>query len=397
MWGTSLRWPPKERREGGLKVAFTMNDRKSKRRDAVLPASYVQRGVALPCTTPLLSYARLRATSGGNYDVLVPGLAGGGETYVIPINSLREVITLTVHDRALLEELRALRDLTPISIRSLAMRVGETGLAGPALVQRARFWRERETSDRPQIVVALIMEAIHQLAEGGLGADTLDKSKIATPEGLALAKKALSGYAASAQTTAETVFERLDTWAEIVLPVGAPDGSTMGYLQVLRTELETMADELTQWLVPEPPETAEMAQRTAVACREAAATAGRIVDRINAPARDMSEPLAAWSDTRKILKSDVLELAHVLDGWQRVRDFWYNIVDADRFAQRDTLERMAQHLPVLPAEATGVKPDVWQSLRESQERWSRTSEHGLRSELDQDTRDKLRHFRKEPV
>lgn len=368
-----------------------------KERSQILPPTFLKRGVFLPFTTPVLSYARIRRPQGGSLEILIPGLAGGAETYVIPYKVLPEVINLTVHDRALHEELVQLRDITPEKIRAVANRVAMTGLGGPGLAKRAKQEKLADAEQPTLILFNLIRKAILQLAPKHPGAADLDERAIASPEGMKLARDALGGYASSIGERGDKIYSRLERWSQAIAPVGAPDGNVVGYLMTLLVSVEGLSAELSKWLIQEPPETAEMAQRTVTAARASADKAREHLNAMDAKAENMAEPLREFDETEKKLKYDVERMALLLDGWQRVVDLWNHARAGDRFLQRDTLEAFAQQLPILPEEAAGDTQEMWELLRQSQTRWGRKSQHGIGSNLDQDTKDKLSQFRKEPV
>ncbi|MDF1749729.1 MAG: hypothetical protein P1V34_12740 [Alphaproteobacteria bacterium] len=368
-----------------------------KRNAPLLPETFEQRGVYIPFTTPILAYARLRRPIGGSLEILIPGLAGGSETYVIPYKVLPEVLNLFVHDRALHEELLHLRKISPSQVRQSANLVAMTGLGGPALAKRAKQEKKAELELPAIILFSLIRSAISQLAPSHPGVSELDEKKIATPEGLKLARDALGGYAQTIGERGDKIYGRLERWANALSPSGTSDGAVKGPLMTLLVALEDLTVDLSKWLIQEPPDTAEMAQRTVTAARAAAQRARDHLNAIAGLEENMAEPLRDFDETETKVISHVERMALMLDGWQRVIDLWEIGRSGDRFFQRDTLESFAQYLPILPLEAVGENAELWENLRKSQNRWSRNSEHRIDSGMDQETRAKLSSFRKEPV
>tara|TARA_A100000171_G_scaffold23507_1_gene21862 strand:+ start:3661 stop:4803 length:1143 start_codon:yes stop_codon:yes gene_type:complete len=368
-----------------------------KAKNPLLPETFEQRGVYVPFTTPILAYARLRRPIGGSLEVLIPGLAGGSETYIIPYKVLPDVLNLLVHDRALHEELLNLRKISPGRVRQSANLVAMTGLGGPALAKRAKQDRQSEQELPTLILFSLIRNAISQLAPSHPGVANLDGRQIATPEGLNLAREALGGYGQTIGESGNKIYARLERWANVLAPLGMSDGSIKGPLLILLTTLEDLTVELSKWLIQEPPDTAEMAQRTVTAARAAAQRARDHLNAIAEMEKAMAEPLRSFDETENKITLHIERISLMLDGWQRVIDLWEMGRDGDRFFQRDTLEGFAQYLPILPLEAVGENVELWENLRESQNRWGRTSEHGIDAGMDQETKAKLSKFRKEPV
>ena len=361
---------------------------------ATLPESFRQRGLAIPFTTRLVSFARYRRGAGGSADALVPGLGGGTDVYIIPFKQLPGLFPLSVYDRALHEQIALLTDPGPLDIRQTALDVAETGLAGPGPMRRAREWAEERRTLRERILFGLIRQAVAQLGDAGAQAKSMDAKTLASPEGIVAARDALKGFAADTGIDAGEIITRLETWADTVLPAGAPDGLGDGPLVRRIDEIEAMANALTQWLVNEPTDLAEMAQRTAMAGRRTAEMARVLVERLHAPAGAMAKPLAAWEDTQARMRTRIDRLAHLVDGWQRILDMWAMATRGDRIHQRDVLEILAPHVPVLPGDLAGGD-EFWRVLRESQLRWLKQSRVRVDSDLDSETREKLGQFERE--
>ncbi len=362
----------------------------------ILPKSFVQRGVAVSFTSPVLAFARCRRPPGEtNVEYLVPGLAGSTETYVLPYKALPEIITLSVHDRMLHESLPKLRKVTPLTIREAVCRVALTGLSGPIPMRRAREEIASAKARPLAIMVALVYRAIKQLAANEPEVADLDEANLGTPEGLSLARKALSGYAQGAGLTAGDIMSRLEDWGKITAPLGGPGETHLGSLGKTIQENDALAASMTKWLIPEPPDTGEMAQRTALAAKEASTVARKATALIDSAADELSETLANWQTARKEIADGVDKISLVMDGWERINTYWRDAESMDRFRQRTTIESFAQYLPMLPEEAASDAVEMWEALRESQARWNQSAQTKLSQHLDPSVREKLSQFRKE--
>ena len=47
------------------------------------PATFEERGVVVPFTTPMLAFARARSDGNSGLEIIVPGLSGGSGVYII--------------------------------------------------------------------------------------------------------------------------------------------------------------------------------------------------------------------------------------------------------------------------------------------------------------------------
>lgn len=369
----------------------------AKSKAPILPQTFQQRGVYLPLTTPVLMYARLRRMHGSSMEVLIPGLGGGPETYVIPYKVLPQVINTSVHDRALHEEMVNLREVSPSAVRKVASKIAVTGLGGPFLARRAKEDIRAEKELPNEILLCMIQMGIKQLAPNHPGVDKLDSTTIATAEGMNLARDALGGYASSIGERGDKIYGRLEKWSTLITPIGSPDESVVGSGLRVLLAVESLAEQLSKWLLQEPPDTAEMAQRTVTAAREAVKQARETLAVMKGLANNMAEPLRDFDNTIAKLKAGADHILLVIDGWDRIVQLWDEGCRGDRFMQRDVLEMFSQFLPILPIEAAGDNQKLWEDLRETQSRWTRTAQQRIDGELDQGTREKLTQFRKEPV
>lgn len=363
----------------------------------LLPQTFGQRGIAVPFTTRVLCYARLRRPPGGTMEILIPGLAGGAEVYVVPHKMLPEAITLTVHDRALHEGMSALHNVSPASLRSIAAQVGLTGLGGPGLAKRMRQEKEIENALPARVMFGLIRIAIQQLAPAHPGVKDLDAQALTTSSGMQLSRDALGGYAQTIGEKGDQIWSRLEDWAARISEFGAPDESIKGYTGTLLSDLEALAISLVEWMQPEPVETAEMAQRMSRAAEMTAKSARKHVSALALMSGNMADPLKQYAETAEKLTQNIDRIALILDGWRRIIQMWNDALEGDRILQREILDSIAQHIPIAPMEGIGPNQKFWQTLRKRQLAWQRESQQNLGAEMDSDAREKLAQFRKEPA
>src|SRR3546814_11368042 len=95
------------------------------------PATFEERGVVAPFTTPTLAFARVRADHNGGLEILIPGLSGSAGVYVIAWPSVREMFRMSVHDRVLHETIADAKATTPRQMPRCPNHTTTTGPAGP--------------------------------------------------------------------------------------------------------------------------------------------------------------------------------------------------------------------------------------------------------------------------
>ena len=96
---------------------------------AHVPRTFLEWGVAVPFTTPLLSSGRVRPGRRGRPEMLMPNPSGGRGLYVFDLAAAPEVTSLTLHDRLLVERLLELPAPSPSDIRKVAHEVAIEGAA----------------------------------------------------------------------------------------------------------------------------------------------------------------------------------------------------------------------------------------------------------------------------
>ena len=93
------------------------------------PATFAERGVYLPGTTPSLAGTRVRRGADG-LEFLVPNPANGRGVYVLRWDAVRDTMQPTLHDILLHNASRAAVAITPATIRAAGRQVALDGAAG---------------------------------------------------------------------------------------------------------------------------------------------------------------------------------------------------------------------------------------------------------------------------
>lgn len=358
--------------------------------DSLTPADFEQRGVAVPFTTQMLFFSRLRRAPDKSLEYLVPGLTGGLETCVIPHGKIGDALSLSIFDRALMEELELIDDVSPAKVEWAALNIGISGLGGSRLMKNSRTRRQNDEIQRFRIQAQLIND-VQQSA----GQPMIDPEQLDNPEAATALEPVLSVAAAQTQIAANTIVTSSAQWAETLLTIGLPDAPGHAPYKKILDNMERFATELTQWLVPEPVGPAEMAQRIAVAARETVQVARRHIERIDSLRKSVEDTLRDWEKSWPLLYSDVTTVSYIVDGWPRLIDEWDKVGRMDRIDQREMVELFALYLPTLPQTKDGKNQEFWTTLKANQKRWNTmVGTPGLFS-TDEKTRDKLAGFKVE--
>ncbi|RVU36433.1 hypothetical protein EOI86_14615 [Hwanghaeella grinnelliae] len=358
----------------------------------LLPSDFSQRGVAVPFTTRLLFFTRMRHGADGAIEFLVPGLAGGLKTCVIPQGKIGATLSMTVFDRALMEELSELSAITPATVEQASLAVGMTALGGSRLLRRAR---ERREADK-RATIALEGLLVNDLLTA-LGAERVDFEKLNLEDLRARAAAALEPHAATLESPIDAILSRIRQWAHVILPLGSPALELPGPYTTTMADMERFAAELMDWLIPEPVGPAEMAQRIAVAARKTASTAKERVARAAEYQAAILDSIKNWDTTWAALTNEVETVSNILDGWQRLIEKWDATSRLERVDQRELVGLFALYLPILPRKSADRNQDFWNSIRENQDRWKDIVTATEMMATDQDIREKVGRFKVEPA
>ncbi len=339
-----------------------------------LPATFPERGAYLPFTTPELVHARIRELQGGSGTVVfVPRLVGSRRSSVVPLRGLDEIFSLSVHDRAMYEQIMATRATTPAKIGRIADNLAQDGLAGASEMRRVRTARAEHKRARLRLFMFLIGDSVEQLCGDDDNALAVTPGTIASAGGLDRAFEALSPFAVQHELDGQDLIDRLEKWAKVTACVGSVHGQISGYLTNTTDAMRTLARSLEKWSRAEPEETAEMAEWVVKACTNTLSYADTLLERINQPATALGDALIGFDDTFRRICTDVEVLIWLTDGWGALARQWEAVGDADRFAQRDAVEDLVRYVPVLPNDFLKDKDrKLWSVFQKRQQIWQKS-------------------------
>lgn len=276
-------------------------------------ATFGERGVSVPFTTPALAGARVRRDARHGLALLVPNPSGGRGIYVLPWSGVRDMCQPTLHDGMLHDAIAASKSepVAPSVVRAAARRVAADGAAG-----------------RPAHAAAV--KAIQSESE----------SRQATNRYLL--------YALAAQTTVQASAAEVAALAGVVDEIGIGPNAAQAGVPVRLAQLTRLREELVAWSNMGADETGYVA----MACGMADLTL-RCAQQVLAAARnrvaDVEGLLTDWRTRPDDVTAVFGRPAWVLDGWSLPCLLWG--AASDVAARRAALIEIGQMLAVLPKEA----------------------------------------------
>ena len=330
------------------------------------PTTFLERGVVVPFTTPLLVGARLRPSARHKLDLVIANPSGGRGFYVIAWAALPKICAPTLHDERLWSVLAEQPQVTPSMVREAAQQVAIGGFAGRAAAAAALAASRQGPAASLEQVGILMMRLIRQTetqeeARRPLEADSQTQRD-------ARGRRAIMRVAPRLNASPALIGDWLASLASLLQDVGMEEAPQRARRQI--AEIRATVREITRWAslstaaqdLEVGPIISEVADLT-LQC------ADRVMALIDQELDQMESLLRRWRSDAEGLRTLVGRMDWLLDGWSLICAMWRGAKPADRLA---VSWEMAMLVPVLPREAEawcGVKAD-WDRPRQVKTRRS---------------------------
>jgi len=314
------------------------------------PATFQERGVAVPFTTPMLAGARIRSAERTGTEFVVPNPSGGRGVYILTWGSVRQLCRPTVHDTLLHQRISRLPAMDPAGVRVAARKLAAEGLAGRDATAAAAASFE---SDRNELILAnflLLVMLMEQVEPAGL---RISAETERTPELDQRARRIVSQVGNSIGRSVMQISEDLEALSALFVPIGLQAEMPPARLPRLTSRLEVAANGLSTWAArfsdDDRGSLAASLSRSAIVTATCAATT---LAAARAMTDDMPGLLRAWAGTPGEIATQAGRAEWILDGWERFCLLWETADHAS--AQRAVLHEMAQLVPMLPKDGVDL-------------------------------------------
>jgi hypothetical protein len=327
------------------------------------PTTFLERGVAVPFTTPLLGGTRARPAQKQCLELVIPNPSGGRGVYIMSWTSITSLCRPTLHDKVFNERIAVLDSVTPATIRRVARVIAAEGLAGEEAMTAARIATDADKGDRLVTNYKLLMTLVEQVADV-IAATSPPKNTEAL------------GPAARAQMTVDWISPRLGqptTWtasaledlADIMSTIGVGTTGSTGRVPRLVAMLRQVRTDIADWSKTQREK--DQASYVHMVCLVADLTltlAEATLAKAQALTANMVELLRTWAAD----PNSVIQLAArpewLLDGWEQICLIWNHA--EDDASRRAALIEIVGLVPVLPKEVSewsSTSADLDESLR----------------------------------
>jgi hypothetical protein len=307
--------------------------------------TFLERGVVVPFTTPMLVGARVRPADRKTLELLVANPSGAGGVYVMSWSGVSTIGTPTLHDQVLYEQAQALKVIAPAAIRRLTLDAARRGLAGRAAAAAA----VAATAAEEQLATLTRLELLRMLVEqvGGPAPQPRGAADIEQ-----LGSRAVAGVAATLGRSRDKVSAMLDELAVVFAPLGIGGVGAHARVPAALAALEAMRSGIDAAMAAPPPMSSPDADLVTAAAGQVANYARTAMTDAIAPLSDLPALLRAWAQAPAKVAAKAARPDWLLDGWERIWTLWRD----DPQRSEPLFSEMADLVPAIPREAAEWVP-----------------------------------------
>ncbi len=312
------------------------------------PTTFLERGVAVPFTTPALQGARARPAERSVLEIIVPNPSGGRGVYILPWSGVCQLCRPTVHDTMLSERIAALRNVTPVAMRQVAGEIAAEGLAGRTAQAAAGTAAKGDREDRLIANFLLLLALTEQVEPAELGG--LSAERFCPRDLEQRAQSAVARIGPRLGRDPDAVAEGLEQLAEAFAGIGAPRQKPAPRIMRLLEAVSQLHTDMLAWSKEHNGDSAAQAEMIGVVADLTIGCAERTLADAHAQTANMPGLLRNWASAPDPLRALIARPEWLLDGWEQICLVWHHASgDAGR---RNALEEMALLAPVLPRETS---------------------------------------------
>jgi hypothetical protein len=311
------------------------------------PTTFLERGVALPFTTPLLGGARARLSRNLGLELIVRNPAGGRGVYVMPWTAVAALWRPTLYDKVVSSRIAFLETVTPTTVRAIARATAAEGLAGEHAMQSAQAAAKTDESDRRVVVNHLLSSLVRQVNVSANASSTVPGPD--SPDLDARARQTIAWLAPRLGQSAGWGIKALDALAVSMTGVGVSSAGEVGRIPGLIKLLGAMREEITEWAGTQRDGDRVLFAHTVCSVSDfTQRLAAAMVAQTRLLTDDMIALLRRWAtDPASVIR--IAERSEwLLDGWEQICLIWNYAKDSA--ARRVALAEIADYIPAMPRE-----------------------------------------------
>ncbi len=309
------------------------------------PVTFLERGVAVPFTTPHLLGGRIRPGERRMPELVLANPAGAEGVYILPWAALPDFCPPSLHDRAVWARINGLQLLTPRSVQAASRKVAAEGFAGREAAAAARVATGSNEQQRVLLHYHLLLELVRQAEPAGSGLPPPERDTPSNVEGRA--RRVLEGLRHDNSLPPTAAVEALEEISSAFEGTGLRGNPTGAPLPLLCLEVATVIQQVVAWGDAGSAEQRQCARLLGHAAEVTLRCARVALANAQAQLEDIWALVHRW----RVEPDSVLALVErgewLLDGWRQICALWRSSPPEGRLGA--ALE-MAALVPVIPAE-----------------------------------------------
>jgi hypothetical protein len=321
------------------------------------PATFQERGVALPFTTPMLGGARARLSRNRGIELIVRNPAGGRGVYVMPLNAVTALCRPTLYDKVVCNRIAFLETVTPATVRGIGRAAAAEGLAGEGAMQAAHAAAKTDETDRRVVVHHLLSCLTSQVWAGPHAPPDIPGPN--SPDLDTRARQTIARLAPRLGQSAGWGVTALDALADAMTGVGINAGDEVGRIPNLIMRLGAMRQGIAEWANTQRDSDRVSFAHTVCSISDfTRSVAATMMTQTRMLTDDMVRLLRHWATDPESVVRVAERPEWMLDGWEQICLIW-NFAQ-DNAARRVALIEIADLVPMIPKEL-----NEWDSGRAS--------------------------------
>jgi hypothetical protein len=310
------------------------------------PTTFLERGVALPFTTPLLGGARVRLSRNRGIEIIVRNPAGGRGVYVMPLNAVTALCRPTLYDKVISNRMAFLETVTPATVRAIGRAAAAEGLAGEGAMQAARAAAKADENDRRAVVHHLLSSLVRQV---NVGANAPSVPGPNSPDLDARARQTVAWLAPRLGQSVGWGVKALEALADSMIGIGISAAGGIGRMPGLIKQIRAMREEISEWASTQRDgDRVVFAHAVCSVSDFTRSVAAALITQTRALTDDMVGLLRQWAADPEAVVRVAERPGWVLDGWEQICLVWNYAQNSA--ARRLALVEIADYIPAIPRE-----------------------------------------------
>ncbi len=311
-----------------------------------LPSTFLERGIAVPFTTPMLAGTRARPGGRVAMELIVPNPSGGRGVYILPWQDISALCRPTVHDARLTANIATVQGATPSTIRKAVRDTASLGFAGRGVAAAARAADQADRNASLTANFELLLGLVRRAEPPGESALPPEREQPAALE--RRARRAIARIAPEFGRTPEAIAAALEQLATLFTGVGIGRSAANARVPLLLARLLRVRAALQGVMETRSGDTVQEADLIAGAIDLTVTCARVIIADAASLAADVTILLRKWIVEPDALATALARSDWLLDGWDRIAALWETAPPHQ--GVEVTLGDMSNLVPALPRE-----------------------------------------------